>query len=206
MVIYNNMTPEEENVVTESNKDPFDLVMESISDESTIDDMMDKLDIQYEKGLVDDITYQEQKEALNARRLNVDNNKNYKESAEEPDEDPNMEVGASTDLFEVEESSKDLTKASKKCTKCGSANIGLFIHGKPVYKCKDCGEYLGTKVFSTKESVNDPKDSIRKAYSKIKSIISEKTIEELTNLPESLSHYAESSKNGSELMTGIEVD
>lgn len=32
----------------------------------------------------------------------------------------------------------------KKCTKCGSENIGTFICGEPIYKCKDCGQYLGT--------------------------------------------------------------
>lgn len=40
----------------------------------------------------------------------------------------------------------------KKCTKCGSTNIGTFLAGEPIYKCKDCGEYLGTVPFLTNES------------------------------------------------------
>ena len=40
----------------------------------------------------------------------------------------------------------------EKCTKCGSTNIGVFIQGEPIFKCKDCGEYLGTVQRPTKES------------------------------------------------------
>ena len=40
----------------------------------------------------------------------------------------------------------------EKCTKCGSTNIGVFIQGEPIFKCKDCGEYLGTVPRPTKES------------------------------------------------------
>lgn len=40
----------------------------------------------------------------------------------------------------------------EKCTKCGSTNIGVFIQGEPIFKCKDCGEYLGTVPFPVKES------------------------------------------------------
>lgn len=35
----------------------------------------------------------------------------------------------------------------KQCTKCGSTNIGTFLHGEPIYKCKECGKYLGTVPF-----------------------------------------------------------
>lgn len=35
----------------------------------------------------------------------------------------------------------------KKCPKCGSDKIGIFIHGEPIYKCKECGEYLGVVPF-----------------------------------------------------------
>ena len=166
MIIYNNMDEEtEKKFESDSNKDPFDLVMESINTESTIDDMIDKLEIQYEKGIVDDITYQEQKEALNARRLNEDNNKNYKESVDEPEEDPNNNSDTTKNLLKAEESEGDLKQA-------------------------------------TKESTNPIKD----AFNEINSIISEKMIEELPNLPESLLQYSESSKTGSELLGGIEVD
>lgn len=40
----------------------------------------------------------------------------------------------------------------EKCTKCGSTNIGVFIQGEPIFKCKDCGEYLGTVPVSMNES------------------------------------------------------
>ena len=35
-------------------------------------------------------------------------------------------------------------KLPKKCKKCGSSNIGVFIKGEPVFLCKDCGAYNGT--------------------------------------------------------------
>ena len=44
-------------------------------------------------------------------------------------------------------------KPPKKCCKCGSSNIGVFIKGEPVFLCKDCGAYNGTVPF--KESVDD---------------------------------------------------
>lgn len=42
----------------------------------------------------------------------------------------------------------------KKCSQCGSDEIGTFIEGEPIYKCKKCGKYLGTVPFpnNTKES------------------------------------------------------
>lgn len=166
MVIYNNMDEEtEKKFESDSNKDPFDLVMESINTESTIDDMIDKLEVQYKKGIVDDIIYQEQKEALNARRLNVDNNRNYKESVDDQEEVPNNDSDTTENLLEVEESEGDLKQATKEST-----------------------------------------DPVKDAFNKINNIISEKMIEELPNLPESLLQYSESSKTGSELLGGIEVD
>lgn len=55
--------------------------------------------------------------------------------------------GRITKLYvsDVQESSKPA-----KCSKCGSENIGVFIQGEPIYKCKDCGEYLGTVDFPNK--------------------------------------------------------
>jgi len=32
----------------------------------------------------------------------------------------------------------------KICKKCGSTNIGIFLQGGPIFKCKDCDTYLGT--------------------------------------------------------------
>lgn len=32
----------------------------------------------------------------------------------------------------------------KKCTECGSTEIGVFFKGEPIYQCKQCGKYLGT--------------------------------------------------------------
>lgn len=54
----------------------------------------------------------------------------------------------------IKESYIDESKIVKpeKCTKCGSTNIGVFIQGEPIFKCKDCGEYLGTVQRPTKES------------------------------------------------------
>ena len=46
-----------------------------------------------------------------------------------------------------------MDKKITKCKYCGSTNIGVFIQGEPIYKCKDCGKYLGTVPFPTKESV-----------------------------------------------------
>lgn len=40
----------------------------------------------------------------------------------------------------------------EKCSKCGSTNIGTFFAGEPIYKCKECGAYLGTVPFPKNES------------------------------------------------------
>lgn len=42
-------------------------------------------------------------------------------------------------------------KIDKVCTKCGSHNVVIFIQGEPIYKCKDCGEYLGDVPFPKKK-------------------------------------------------------
>lgn len=51
------------------------------------------------------------------------------------------------DKSSIEESSKP-----EKCSKCGSTNIGVYIEGEPIYKCKDCGKYLGVVEFPKKKS------------------------------------------------------
>lgn len=35
----------------------------------------------------------------------------------------------------------------KECPECGSKEIGVFIQGEPIYKCKKCGKYLGDVPF-----------------------------------------------------------
>ena len=35
----------------------------------------------------------------------------------------------------------------KECPECGSKEIGVFIQGEPIYKCKNCGKYLGDVPF-----------------------------------------------------------
>lgn len=45
----------------------------------------------------------------------------------------------------IEESDK--IKKPKKCTKCGSSNIGIYIQGEPIFKCNDCGKFLGVVPF-----------------------------------------------------------
>lgn len=52
---------------------------------------------------------------------------------------------------------QEVDKECKKCTKCGSKNIGVFFFGEPVYKCKDCDKYLGVVPFraNKKKAVNE---------------------------------------------------
>lgn len=38
----------------------------------------------------------------------------------------------------------------EKCPKCGG-DIGVFIHGEPVYLCKNCKKYFGTVTFPSKK-------------------------------------------------------
>lgn len=37
---------------------------------------------------------------------------------------------------------ESISKGPKKCPKCGG-KVGVFIEGEPIYKCIDCGEFLG---------------------------------------------------------------
>lgn len=46
-------------------------------------------------------------------------------------------------------------KTPKKCKKCGSSNIGVFIKGEPVFLCKDCGAYNGTVPFKEEVEPDD---------------------------------------------------
>lgn len=41
-----------------------------------------------------------------------------------------------------------------KCPECGSDEIGVYICGEPIYKCKQCGKYLGTVPFPKNEATN----------------------------------------------------
>lgn len=50
-------------------------------------------------------------------------------------------------VYKINESTKAKDNMPKKCTKCGSTNIGVFLKGEPIYQCKDCGQYLGTVPF-----------------------------------------------------------
>lgn len=47
-------------------------------------------------------------------------------------------------VYKINESSAAKDNIPKKCTKCGSTNIGVFLKGEPIYQCKECGKYLGT--------------------------------------------------------------
>ena len=46
-------------------------------------------------------------------------------------------------------------KLPRKCKKCGSSNIGVFIKGEPVFLCKDCGAYNGTVPFKEEVEPDD---------------------------------------------------
>lgn len=55
---------------------------------------------------------------------------------------------------DLNESYLEESKVKKICTKCGSKDIGVYIQGEPIYKCNDCGEYLGTVPCKVKEATN----------------------------------------------------
>lgn len=55
-------------------------------------------------------------------------------------------------IVKINESAKD--NGPKECTKCGSNDIGVYLQGEPIYKCNDCGEYLGVVPFPKNESTN----------------------------------------------------
>ena len=44
-----------------------------------------------------------------------------------------------TDISAFKES---VLKGPKKCPKCGG-KVGVFIEGEPIYKCIECGKFLG---------------------------------------------------------------
>ena len=65
--------------------------------------------------------------------------------------------------YTILESKKAKDLGPKVCSKCGSKNIGVFFQGEPIYKCKDCGEYLGTVPFN--ESTSN--DIIQNAFNSV---------------------------------------
>ena len=72
---------------------------------------------------------------LELKELYIENNGEY---------NPIIRINESTVL----ESKKVKDLGPKVCSKCGSKNRGVFFQGEPIYKCKDCGEYLGTVPFN----------------------------------------------------------
>lgn len=52
-------------------------------------------------------------------------------------------------IVRINESAEDIRP--EECTCCGSYDIGIYIEGEPIYKCKNCGEYLGVVPFSSKQ-------------------------------------------------------
>lgn len=72
-------------------------------------------------------------------------------------------ISKELDESTVLESKKVKDLGPKVCSKCGSKNIGVFFQGEPIYKCKDCGEYLGTVPFN--ESTSN--DIIQNAFNSV---------------------------------------
>ena len=72
-------------------------------------------------------------------------------------------VSKGLDESTVLESKKAKDLGPKVCSKCGSKNIGVFFQGEPIYKCKDCGKYLGTVPFN--ESTSN--DIIQNAFNSV---------------------------------------
>mgnify|MGYP000519633769 CR=1 FL=1 len=87
---------------------------------------------------------------LELKELYIENNGEY---------NPIIRINESTIL----ESKKVKDLGPKVCSKCGSKNIGVFFQGEPIYKCKDCGEYLGTVPFN--ESTSN--DIIQNAFNSV---------------------------------------
>ena len=87
---------------------------------------------------------------LELKELYIENNGEY---------NPIIRINESTIL----ESKKAKDLGPKVCSKCGSKNIGVFFQGEPIYKCKDCGEYLGTVPFN--ESTSN--DIIQNAFNSV---------------------------------------
>ena len=72
-------------------------------------------------------------------------------------------ISKELDESTVLESKKAKDLGPKVCSKCGSKNIGVFFQGEPIYKCKDCGKYLGTVPFN--ESASN--DIIQNAFNSV---------------------------------------
>ena len=87
---------------------------------------------------------------LELKELYIENNGEY---------NPIIRINESTVL----ESKKAKDLGPKVCSKCGSKNIGVFFQGEPIYKCKDCGKYLGTVPFN--ESTSN--DIIQNAFNSV---------------------------------------
>lgn len=87
---------------------------------------------------------------LELKELYIENNGEY---------NPIIRINESTVL----ESKKAKDLGPKVCSKCGSKNIGVFFQGEPIYKCKDCGKYLGTVPFN--ESASN--DIIQNAFNSV---------------------------------------
>lgn len=87
---------------------------------------------------------------LELKELYIENNGEY---------NPIIRINESTIL----ESKKVKDLGPKVCSKCGSKNIGVFFQGEPIYKCKDCGKYLGTVPFN--ESASN--DIIQNAFNSV---------------------------------------
>lgn len=87
---------------------------------------------------------------LELKELYIENNGEY---------NPIIRINESTIL----ESKKVKDLGPKVCSKCGSKNIGVFLQGEPIYKCKDCGKYLGTVPFN--ESASN--DIIQNAFNSV---------------------------------------
>lgn len=45
-------------------------------------------------------------------------------------------------LTDINVFKESISKGPKKCPKCGG-KVGVFIQGEPIYKCVECGKYLG---------------------------------------------------------------
>lgn len=87
---------------------------------------------------------------LELKELYIENNGEY---------NPIIRINESTVL----ESKKAKDLGPKVCSKCGSKNIRVFFQGEPIYKCKDCGKYLGTVPFN--ESASN--DIIQNAFNSV---------------------------------------
>lgn len=87
---------------------------------------------------------------LELKELYIEDNGEY---------NPIIRINESTIL----ESKKVKDLGPKICSKCGSKNIGVFFQEEPIYKCKDCGEYLGVVPFN--ESASN--DIIQNAFNSV---------------------------------------